>query len=269
MQIANCTVLQHEDFGGGYRLLVFEAPGISSQAVPGQFVHIRVPGLNESDLRRPFSIYKAGDGQLCVLYKAVGEGTRAMLKVDLGDALSIIGPLGRGFPSDNADCFPLFVAGGYGVAPLSFLAQVMPVKGVAFLGARTATDIFCVDDFERAGWRVEVATEDGSLGTQGLVTHVLDTFITEYGDPQGGQGQMPLEYYGCGPGGLLKAVGDRALSQGCQGWLSLDKHMGCGVGACLACVQKVRNAEGETVWARGCKEGPVFDARELVWDDDE
>jgi dihydroorotate dehydrogenase electron transfer subunit len=267
MQIEDVTVEKHEDFGGGYRLLVFSAPGIASETVPGQFVHIRVPGLYESDLRRPFSIYHAGDGQVRVLYKAVGTGTNAMLKVAVGDTLSVIGPLGRGFPSDHGDTFPLFIAGGYGVAPLSFLAQVMPCKGVAFLGAQTASDIFCVADFERAGWEVKVATEDGSMGSKGLVTGVLDDFVESYGDPTGGTDKAALEYYGCGPGGMLKAVGDRALAQGCQGWLSLDKHMGCGVGACLACVQKVRNADGDVSWARGCREGPVFDAREVVWGD--
>ena len=266
MHIEDVSVSRHEEFGGGYRLLVLDAPHIAADAVPGQFVHVRVPWLAESALRRPFSIYKAQNGEVWVMYKNVGRGTAALLKAREGDVLSVIGPLGHGFPSDHTETFPVFIAGGYGVAPLTYLASRMPSKGVAFLGARTAADVLCVDDFRRLGWQTNVATEDGSLGIQGRVTDALDTWVESYGSPAGSDEKPALEYYGCGPGGMLKAIADRAISQGCLAWLSLDKHMGCGVGACLACVQKVRGPDGAISWARGCREGPVFDARELVWD---
>ena len=269
MQIEDASIIEHEDFGGGYRLLVLDAPVIAAEAQPGQFVHMRISRLGESALRRPFSIYKAEHGRVSVMYKNVGRGTSALLNAKVGDCLSLIGPLGRGFPTDHDNTFPVFVAGGYGVAPLTFLAAHMPCKGVAFLGARTAADVLCVQDFEQVGWRTIVATEDGTLGTKGRVTDVLDVWVDAYGPPGGGLGKPALEYYGCGPGGMLKAIGERAIAQGCQAWLSLDKHMGCGVGACLACVQKVRGPDGVTTWARGCREGPVFDAQELVWDEDE
>ncbi len=269
MQNEDASVARHDEFGGGYRLLVFDAPGISAAASPGQFVHIRVPGLSEAALRRPFSIYKAEAGQVWVMYKTVGLGTSALLAVKPGDVISLLGPLGRGFPVDHTDTYPVFVAGGYGVAPLTYLAAHMSSKGVAFLGARTAADILCVEDFERVGWRTIVATEDGTLGTKGRVTDVLDTWLEQYGGPSGGDRKAPVEYYACGPGGMLKAIGDRALAQERPAWLSLDKRMGCGVGACLACVQKVRGADGEATWARGCREGPVFDAREIIWDENE
>lgn len=104
-----------------------------------------------------------------------------------------------------------------------------------------------------------MATQDGSRGATGLVTDVLDAWVADHGD----QG---LELYACGPDGMLKAVGERSIAWGCKGWLSLDKHMGCGVGACLACVQEIRLPDGSTDLLRVCKDGPVFEAADIVWE---
>jgi dihydroorotate dehydrogenase electron transfer subunit len=103
---------------------------------------------------------------------------------------------------------------------------------------------------------VRIATQDGSLGTQGLVTAPLDEALAA--NPK-------AELYACGPDGMLRAVGERAMQYGIKGWLSLDKHMVCGVGACLACVQKIRTKSGEEVLKRVCVDGPVFESREIVW----
>ena len=97
------------------------------------------------------------------------------------------------------------------------------------------------------------------MGSQGLVTSVLDAWLATLGST------ASPEFFACGPDGLLKAVGERVIAGGWRGWLSLDKHMGCGVGACLACVQKIRLAEGSVVWKRVCKDGPIFETREIVW----
>ncbi len=260
MKVEDANVLEHCDFGGGYNLLVFDVPSVASQVVPGQFVHLLVPRLDGSVLRRPFSIFKADDTSLSVLYKQVGRGTRAMASITKGELVNIIGPLGNGFPEADSSCFPVLVAGGYGVAPLYLLASRTPAKGILFVGGRSAIDILCVDMFETLGWKVRITTEDGSLGEKGLVTEALDSWLES-----GGSEQNP-ELFACGPDGLLKAVGDRAICTDCRGWLSLDKHMGCGVGACLACVQKILQADGNVVWKRVCKDGPIFEAREIVWD---
>ena len=140
------------------------------------------------------------------------------------------------------------------------MASRTPTKGILFVGGRRAIDILCVDLFEAIGWEVQIATEDGSLGEKGLVTELLDRWLA-----RGGSEQSP-ELFACGPDGLLKAVGDRAIAAGRPGWLSLDKHMGCGVGACLACVQKILQEDGTVVWKRVCKDGPIFEAREIVWE---
>lgn len=262
MKLKLARILEHRDFRGGYRLLVFEC-GVIAQAVkPGQFVHLRVPGLDGSVLRRPFSIYRAEADCFSILYKQVGRGTNEMALLPAGREVSIIGPLGNGFPLPPPATLPVLVAGGYGVAPLYLLATRMDRTGLLFVGGRTADDILCTDDFRELGWDVRVTTEDGSLGERGRVTDAaLDPWIATEA-----QAFEPV-FYACGPDGLLRAVDTRVLKGGWTGWLSLDKHMGCGVGACLACVQRVRSGgDGQSQWKRVCKDGPVFGAGEIFWD---
>lgn len=258
-EIATARVLLNAPYSGGYRELRLDVTSISGKVVPGQFVHIRVPGLSDRVLRRPFSVFHADAEILCVLYKVVGQGTQVLANVDEGEDISVLGPLGNGFPAVDESAFPVLVAGGYGVAPLCFLAERMPVKGVLFVGGSSAPDILCVDRFEDMGWTVHVTTEDGTMGRRGLVTDALDDWLGEYASDR------TPEFFVCGPDGLLRAIGERCVSRGWRGSLSLDKHMGCGLGACLACVQRLRDPNGEEFWARVCKEGPVFDAEKVVW----
>lgn len=256
MQDVAAKLLSIRPLAQGYSVLTLEAPAIAAEASPGQFVHVRIPTLEASRLRRPFSIYDAdpATGRLFVLYKVVGLGTRHLAALPEGTTLQVLGPIGTPFPL-TPEGTPYLVGGGYGVAPLWFLATRLPRKGILFVGGRTAADILETERFREAGWEVRIATQDGSLGTQGLVTAPLDVALNE---------GLKAELYACGPDGMLRAVGERAIRHGIKGWLSLDKHMVCGVGACLACVQRVRTSEGERL-ARVCVDGPIFEAREIVW----
>ena len=254
-----CRVVGQKPLTAGYWAIELEAGAIADQARPGQFVHLRVPGLERASLRRPFSIYGADDGLLKILYKTVGRGTEEMTRLKAGDEVQVIGPLGNGFPLEPRGV-PLLVAGGFGVAPLCFLASRLRSKGVLLVGGRTAEDVLAVDAFERMGWAVRVATQDGSRGEKGLVTAPLDTELARLK----AEGQA-AELYACGPDGMLRAVGERAIANGCRGWLSLDKRMVCGVGACLACVQNLRREDGSTWIGRVCHDGPIFEAREIIW----
>lgn len=253
-------VMGHEDFRGTYRLLTMRSAAIAPEVRPGQFVHLKIPHLEEALLRRPFSVYQAEADRLAVLYKCVGKGTEAMARLRPGDRVSLLGPLGRPFPCCGDGAYPVLVAGGYGMAALYLVARNQPVTGIAFFGGATAEDILCVDPFEALGWEVRVATENGERGIRGMVTAALDAWLA--GEAAG---RRP-EVFACGPNPMLKAVGDRAQAAGFNAWLSMDRNMGCGVGACLACVQKVRRGDGWE-WARVCTEGPVFECREVVWDD--
>jgi dihydroorotate dehydrogenase electron transfer subunit len=260
MELETVHVLQNAFLVPPYRVLELEAPGSASSAKPGQFVHVRLAGGDQPILRRPFSIFKAEGTRLALLYKQVGRVTEAMQQLQAGDTLSLLGPLGNGFPLELRGAVPLLVAGGYGVAPLYFLARKLDRAGNVFIGGATAQAILCAQDFAELGWRVDVATEDGSQGTRGLVTGLLKTELAARFKEQ------RVQAYACGPNAMLAAVSALAIAGGWPAWLSFDRHMGCGVGACLACVHKVwRN--GAAVWARVCKEGPVFEARDVVWDD--
>ncbi len=260
MTDAKCKVVEHRDIGAGYRYISFDAPGIAATAAPGQFVHVRVPALEESALRRPFSIFNAdaGTGILELLYKTVGRGTAAFNAVKPGDEVSVLGPLGHGFPTECAG-EPLLVGGGFGVAPLYFLARVMKNGGLSprlFVGGRTKADLLALDRFEALGVPVFTATNDGSAGVKGLVTDPLDDEMIRLR----GEGR-PFELFACGPDPMLKAVAWRATGSKSKGWISMDRHMVCGVGACYACIQKTVRGN-----SRCCIEGPVFAAEDLVWD---
>ena len=245
MLIENTTVLHHKVVNGGYRLLTLKSKKIAPMVLPGQFVHLRVPSLADAVLRRPFSVFRAQANRLTILYKSIGKGTLAMESLRAGDKVNILGPLGNGYPNVRKNSLPVLVAGGYGMAALYLVAQRAPRKGVVFVGGKCADDILCAHDFRKLGWNVCVATEDGSAGQKGLVTHILDAWLDK-----DLRGRTP-EFFACGPNGLLKAVCTRAIRGGWSGWISMDRHMGCGLGACLACVQKVRkqDAAGKETWA--------------------
>ena len=271
-----CRVAEHEDIGFGYRRIMFAAPAIAAAAQPGQFVHLRVPSLEASALRRPFSIFNAEDGRLELLYKTVGRGTAALNAVAPGDEVHVMGPLGHGFPL-KCDGSALLVGGGFGVAPLYFLARRLlaarqspnpPIPQsnnqtlkqssdlLLFVGGRTSADLLALDRFEALGVEVRAATNDGSAGVKGLVTDPLDDELIALR-----AAGRKFEIFACGPDPMLKAVAMRATGTGMKGWISMDRHMVCGVGACYACIQKTVRGN-----SRCCIEGPVFSAADLVWE---
>ncbi len=259
MKMHNVRVADHSEASGGYRVLTVTCSALAKAVKPGQFIHLQIPRLDSAVLRRPFSVYRVRENELAVLYKTVGRGTDMMRSIKDGEILSMIGPLGNGFPAVKRGTVPVLVAGGYGVAPLAFLAERSRQKGIVFIGGARSSDLLCVKDFKASGWGVRVATEDGSAGDKGLVTKILDKWLSDATHKES------CEFFACGPDGMLKAVAGRAKNLGCKAWLSLDKHMGCGLGACLACVQRVRR-NGTLSLVRVCRDGPVFEASEIVWE---
>jgi dihydroorotate dehydrogenase electron transfer subunit len=252
-------LIENKPVQGDYCLFTVRTDRIAGAVRPGQFIHVEIPNREDLVLRRPFSVYRTDDGKLSVLYKKIGKGTEMLSALQPGTALDVLGPLGNGFPAPDAGCRPLLVAGGYGMAALYLLARACAEPGVVMVGGATRRDLLCMESFTELGWEVRAATEDGSLGTKGLVTQLLDEALQEPA--------RPPELFACGPMGMLQAVGQRAVARDCRAWLSLDRHMGCGVGACLACVQKIKTPEGEWRWARVCREGPVFECRDVWWED--
>lgn len=228
---------------------------------PGQFINVRVAKAGSWDplLRRPFSIYRRfANGDWSIVYRVVGRGTEALARLRPGDAIDVLGPLGRGFrPVAGAERL-LLVGGGVGVPPLLFLAQKMAEQAQmkALLGFATADFAFGMAEFEALGVQAAVATDDGSLGHKGLVTDLLVPLVEE--------GTWDA-LYACGPRPMLQAVAEIASRAGLPAQLAFEEVMGCGVGACLSCVLPVHTADG-VQYKRVCKEGPVFRAEEVKGD---
>jgi len=255
-----------------YFRLVLRAPKIAPQIQPGQFAHVRVSPMKDALLRRPFSIFQVTGDTFSILYKTVGKGTDALARMGPGEELSVIAPLGHGFtvPKRGSE-IPLLIAGGYGMAAMYLLAQRSPQKGIVFVGGRRRVDILCEKEFRALGWDVRVTTEDGSQGEKGLVTQPL---LAELRRSRGNEAQIKLQtpnselrtskLFACGPTGMLKAVGKIAEEFNVPAELSMDEHMCCGVGVCLTCVIPVKTGDGWE-YQRTCTEGPVFDARQIVW----
>jgi dihydroorotate dehydrogenase electron transfer subunit len=242
-----------------YFRLVVRAPHIAPLVQPGQFAHVRILPLKQALLRRPFSIFQVSADTLSVLYKTVGQGTEVLARMQRGEELNVIGPLGHGFTVPQAGGeIPLLVAGGYGMAAFYLLAQRSPQKGIVFVGGRRQVDILCEEEFKALGWEVRVTTEDGSYGEKGLVTNALQAEL--------GRRASRRKLFACGPTPMLKAVGRLATEFDVPAELSLDEHMCCGIGVCLTCVVPIKTGDGWE-YRRTCTEGPVFDSRQVAWEE--
>ncbi len=213
---------------------------------PGQFVNVKLDGLY---LRRPISVCDKTDEKLTLIYKTVGKGTEQMARMPAGTELSVLSGLGNGYDISVSGDRPLLIGGGVGVPPLYMLAEKLLELDIApavILGFNTKDEVFYEKKFRRLGLTsVEVTTVDGSYGTKGYVTDVLDRY-------------EPTYYYACGPLPMLKAV-HRALP--CGGQLSFEERMGCGFGACMGCSCKTI-----TGYKRICKDGPVLYKEEILWE---
>lgn len=243
---------------GPYATLTLRGEVIPSH--PGQFYMLRGDWGLSPLLGRPISILGEDEARSEVrfLIKAVGEGSRLLHALKPGETVQVIGPLGNHFPLSGWDARSpvILVGGGVGVPPMVYLARRLSENGagISFCqGARTKEDLLLLDELEEIGVTPHIATDDGSIGHQGLVTELLSSEL-EY---------EPGAVFACGPEAMLRAV-----ARLCRGkapcFVSLEAAMGCGYGVCLSCVTRVMDG-GQVVNRRICKEGPVFEAKELPW----
>lgn len=224
------------------------------EMLPGQFVEVRVDNSPSTFLRRPISINNVDydRNELWLLVAAVGDGTRQLQKLQKGDRLNSMLPLGNSFtmPTDSAQKV-LLVGGGVGVAPLLYFGKRIKEMGgepTFLLGARSAKDVLERELFEQVG-RVLITTEDGSEGEKGFVTN-HSVLAQEHFD----------RISTCGPKPMMMAVARYAFKNDIECEVSLENKMACGVGACLCCVEKT--VEGNKCV---CKEGPVMNIKKLTW----
>lgn len=251
-QIDDFLVIQNHALSSTCSLLILEpyTPSLLRQVHAGQFVEVKIPS-NDTFLRRPISICNIDEkGNLWLLVRDAGSGTHSLIHLKNGDTLNIIYPLGNGFNVTGNFSEPLLIGGGVGVAPLLYLGKKLKALGkspVFLLGGRKASDLLLLDEFEKIG-ATYVSTEDGSAGQKGLVTEHIA--LDETFD----------KIFCCGPLPMMKAVARIANERAIDCEVSLENVMGCGLGACLCCVEKTTKGN-----VCVCSDGPVFNIKELLW----
>ncbi|MHC4178131.1 MAG: dihydroorotate dehydrogenase electron transfer subunit [Planctomycetota bacterium] len=253
----------------------FACPRIARRILPGQFVMMRLAGLNDPLLGRALALYDVVPGPggeptgLDIVYLVVGKMTRRLATMQPGAPIEVWGPLGNGFPPVETEHL-VMVAGGIGQTPFLSLAreylglhaygdparQVPPARKVTLCyGARNCEYLAGVDDFQRAGVEVRLSTDDGTAGHHGLVTDLIAPAVEE--------SSLGCRIVCCGPEPMMEATAKVARELGLQCQVSLETPMACGIGICFSCVAKIRDASGGWDYRRTCVEGPVFEAEDV------
>ena len=270
MRQLNCKIIENKKVAQRFYKMRIEAPYIARKAQAGQFVEVKCSCGTDPLLRRPLGVHRVLKNEIELLYKAVGRGTELLSKKEKGQALDVIGPLGDGFtlpgPPVSGPMPIILIAGGIGAAPLVALAESLAfsAKRIAYrkkqktyvlIGAKTKSHILCESEFKKIGCEVKVSTEDGSKGKKCLATELLEDLLNIIRYP------LNAAIYACGPVGMLKVVAKIAEGRKLPCQVSLEERMACGVGVCLGCPVKMKGNKYKMV----CKDGPVFDAKEIAW----
>ena len=243
--------------------MVIDAPKMAEEAQMGQFVHLKwvSKDINNNDplLRRPISFNEINKdkGEITIVYRTIGRGTKLLASLEAGDKVDLMGPLGTGFsiPQDK-DKF-VIVGGGMGIAPLLVLVENLIAaqkEVVVLLGAETEEQLLNLEQYQNLDIEVKAATMDGSYGYQGYVTDLLAE-------------ETNVDYiYTCGPEIMMEQVQNWAVENKIKGQASLEERMGCGTGACLSCVCKIK-VETESGWEykKTCTTGPIFALNEVIF----
>lgn len=252
MRIEQMTVIQQKEIAERVYELILAGEMVTEMQA-GQFINIK-PTRSDLMLRRPISVAKIDKAQqqCTIIYRVDGEGTQTFADVKVGDLLDVIGPLGKGFPVEEtlAGETAMLIGGGIGVPPLYEVACELKAKGaevVTVLGFNSEDAVFYEEKFAALG-EVHVATADGTHGTKGFVTTIMDAI------------PAADTYYSCGPTPMLRVLNDRLLTK--RAFISLEERMACGIGACYACV--CHKAGGERSESKKiCVDGPVFKTGEV------
>ena len=250
--IVETRVLSNKEISANVFEMIIESKEISNKAKAGQFINLY---LNDKSLLlpRPISICEIDQKNqwIKIVFALVGKGTEEISKIKANNRVKVLGPLGNGFSIVDCD-ESILVGGGVGTPPLLELAKEIVGRKTIYLGYRA--DPYLVDEFRNYG-DVFVATDDGSYGLKGTVIDLMNST-----NPSGSI------IYSCGPSIMLEEVTKWAIEKNIEAQISLEERMGCGFGACVGCVCKIKadNEEGYT-YKKVCKDGPVFDAREVVF----
>lgn len=230
--------------------LKIRCPKIASEAKAGQFVEL-YPDNGANLLARPISICETDKllGTLRLVFQIVGKGTQLFSRLAKGDSIRVLGPCGNGYSLKEGSA--LLVGGGIGVPPLLETCKKLKGEKTVVLGFRSGS--FLADEFEKYNARVFVATDDGSIGFKGNVVELLKA-----------QDLSADVIYSCGPKIMLKFLSQWAEGKNIECQVSMEERMACGIGACVGCAVKIKDGD-DWIHKKVCKDGPVFDSREVVW----
>ncbi len=246
-------IVKKENLAKNVYSYTIKAKDAAELAFAGQFAHIKVDGFF---LRRPISICEIDKQNGCfrLVFEVRGDGTDALARLNEGELMDVMLPLGNGFTLLDSDKKAVVIGGGIGVPPMLEVAKHYGENATAIVGFRSANAVILADDFACAGAKVNVCTDDGTMGEHGFVTTSFNKLL---------EGEKPDIVYACGPHAMLKAVATACEKEGIKCEVSLEERMGCGVGACLVCACKAVK-DGNEYFAHVCKDGPVFDANAVV-----
>ena len=216
-----------------------------SEIKPGQFFMLKTTD-NSFLLPRPISINDVNGNIVSFLYRIEGQGTKKISSLSKNDELQLFGPLGNGFDLDKLKGKVAIIGGGIGIAPLLYLCKLLGKKADVYLGYKDRENMYIIDEFKSFAGRCVIVTEDGSFGEKGFVTDYVD--YDEYN-----------VVVTCGPEIMMKKIANICKDKKIKCYVSLERRMACGIGACLGCT-----VETKTGNKRACKEGPVFDSEELI-----
>ncbi|MEW8969126.1 dihydroorotate dehydrogenase electron transfer subunit [Mesobacillus jeotgali] len=251
----NCKIVSNKQIAKNIFEMVLVGELSAEMKQAGQFVHVKVADGFDPLLRRPISIASINEGSFTIVYRRQGKGTSLLAGKSTGMTVDVLGPLGNGFPVDEAKPgqTAILVGGGVGVPPMYELAKQLARKGanvMTIIGFQSAHDVFYEKELAEFG-EVYVATVDGSYGKKGFVTDVLDGLALE------------ADFvFACGPTPMLRAIENRNDAR--KTYLSLEERMGCGIGACFACVCHTKEDPQGYTYKKVCSDGPVFQAGEVV-----
>ncbi|MBG9445384.1 dihydroorotate dehydrogenase [Cytobacillus firmus] len=252
-----CKVISQIKLAENIYELTLQGELVHEMKEPGQFVHLKISEGYDPMLRRPISIAEISpdESQFKMIYRAEGRGTALLSEKKPGDYTDVLGPLGNGFPISEAGRgeTALLVGGGIGVPPLYELSNQLLNRGVKVihvLGFQSAGAVFYEEKFSRLG-ETYLATVDGSAGMKGFVTDVINRLNIDFDI-----------LYSCGPTPMLKALENQFPHK--KVFLSLEERMGCGIGACFACVCHTGDDPEGYSYKKVCSDGPVFKAGEVV-----
>lgn len=245
-------ILSNEQIGPAIYSMTVYSPKIAKAATPGQFVHVRVADTTAPLLRRPISLAgaDANTGEILLIYRVVGAGTKVMAERKVGEEIDCLGPIGTSFTIEEGKT--LLIGGGVGIAPMVYLANALnPEQTTVLIGGRNEAELFWKDLFY--GPTMVLTSDDGSIGHKGFTVDVMPTLLEK---------ETFSRIYICGPTIMMKKAAKIAQEYGVPCEVSLEEYMGCGTGGCLGCSIDGRDGKRYKV----CHDGPVFPGEEVFFD---